>query len=164
MERRHKRTIFRRSESGAAVVEFVIVFPFMVLIFAIIVEFGSMLWAYQSTVAGVRDASRYLARSSPVDLCVPPTGSIASQSATVRTMIEKDRSGLDVLPGSVSVNSVTVSHRCVTGTFRTSPMAIAQVTAVVDVQMPLGALFGYFGSGLSAFQTTVADEARVIGQ
>ena len=143
--------------------EFMIVFPFMVLIFALLVQFGAIFWGYQSAVAGVRDAARYVARSSDVALCVAG-GSIAGKSTLARGMIETDRAGNSVLPGNMTVSSVAVSHRCVTGSYRTSPMAIAEVRAVFTVQMPLGGLFGVFGNGLTAFQTTVTDEQRVIGQ
>ncbi|MCB1348871.1 MAG: pilus assembly protein, partial [Maritimibacter sp.] len=56
---------FWQSTSGTALVEFVIVFPMMILFFAIMVEFGRLYWGYQSVVAGVRDAARYVGRVGP---------------------------------------------------------------------------------------------------
>ncbi len=90
---------FYRSTSGAALVEFVIVFPMMILFFVMIVEFGRLYWGYQSVVAGVRDASRYLARVAPVDICRDhPTSATADllqyasyvTAADLKTMIEED--------------------------------------------------------------------------
>ena len=48
-------------ESGAVAVEVAIATPFLVLLTAGIVEYGSMMYSAQLLQAGVRDAARYLA-------------------------------------------------------------------------------------------------------
>ncbi|AML52377.1 TadE/TadG family type IV pilus assembly protein [Falsihalocynthiibacter arcticus] len=60
---------FRRDERGTALVELAISLPFALLVFGMIIEGSRMLWAYQSAAAGVRDATRYLARIVPRDIC-----------------------------------------------------------------------------------------------
>ena len=102
---------FRKTTSGAALVEFVLVFPMMILFFAIMVEFGRLYWGYQSVVAGVRDASRYLARVADPEVCITG-GSLAGYQATLKTMIEKDRGNTSVLPSQFVVDSVTATYSC----------------------------------------------------
>ncbi len=144
------------------------VFPIMILFFAVMIEFGRLYWGYQSVVAGVRDASRYLARVAPVDICLNG-GSLASYQATLKTMIEKDRTSKSVFPTQIVVDSVSASYACpespstVTWEYRTPEIPLATVSAQVTMQLPLGHLFAFFGSGLSSVTTTVADDARIFG-
>ncbi|SIS82547.1 Flp pilus assembly protein TadG [Roseivivax lentus] len=153
---------FRRCESGAALVEFVLCLPLMILFFVILIEFGRIFWAYQATTAGVRDASRYLARVAAVDIC-QTGGNLNTYAAQLRTMIETDRAGNSVLPKQVTVDTVTASHACVAGTFRVSPAPVATVSAQVTMQMPLGALFGIFGNPMSSVTTDISNSARIFG-
>jgi len=160
---------FWQSVSGAALVEFVLVFPMMILSFAIIVEFGRLYWGYQSVVAGVRYASRYLARVAPVDICVNG-GSLASYQATLKTMIEEERiNSTSVLPAQFVVDSVAATYACPeapsgeTWDYRTPEIPLATVSAQVTMQFPLGHLFSIFGSSLSSVTATVSDDARIYG-
>lgn len=159
---------FWQATSGAALVEFVLVFPMMILFFAIMVEFGRLYWGYQSVVAGVRDASRYLARVADPEVCVNG-GSLAGYQATLKTMIETDRSGGSVMPAQLVVDSVTATYACpdapstVTWDYRTPEIPLATVSAQVTMQFPLGHLFALFGSSLGSVTTTVSDDARIFG-
>lgn len=59
-------TRFRRSTSGAILVEALIVVP-VVVVFAVgVAEFGSIFWQRHQLQAGVRDAARYMARCTEV--------------------------------------------------------------------------------------------------
>lgn len=156
-------TRFRKSEDGVAVVEFVLSVPMMILVFAIVIEFGRLFLGYQSAVSGVRDASRYLARIAPIDICLTG-GSLSSYNTLLKNMIEKDRSANSVLPSQFTVTSVTATHSCVTGTYRTSPAPVATVAAQISVQFPLGFLFSIFGNTLAPLTTTVSDSSRIFGQ
>lgn len=153
---------FRRSEGGAAVVEFVLCLPLMILFFGIMIEFGRLYWGYQSTISGVRDASRYLARIAPIDICLTG-GSLSGYEATLKTMIENDRSGTPVLPKQMTVDTVTATYSCVAGTYRTSPAPVATVAAQVTLQFPLGFVLDIFSARITKLTTTVADSARIYG-
>jgi len=154
---------FRQSEDGVAVVEFVLSVPMMILLFAIVIEFGRLFLGYQATVMGVRDASRYLSRIAPIDICTT-SASLSPYGAILKDKIEKDRAANSVLPSQFTVTSVDVTYACVSGSFRTSPAPVATVAAQIDVQFPLGSLFGLFGTPLGALSTTVTDSARILGQ
>lgn len=171
---------FWQSCSGTALVEFVIVFPMMILFFAIIVEFGRLYWGYQSVVAGVRDAARYVARVGPVDVCVTDSAGgdllpylVAVDADDIEAMIEEERvGGTSVLPSqfAVDVDGVSATYACpaadsssVTWEYRTPEIPLATVSVQVTMQFPLGSLFSLFGDGLGSVTTTVSDDARIFG-
>lgn len=165
MERRASPFLsrFRRSEDGAAVVEFAVTLPVMLLFFFIVVEFGRLYWGYQSTIAGVRDASRTLARIAPIDICLTG-GSLSGYDAQLKTIVSNDRSGTSVFPAQVTVDSVAATLSCVSGTYRTSPAPVATVVATVTLQFPLGSIAGLFGAPYSSMTTRVTDTVRIYGQ
>lgn len=153
---------FERSERGAAVLEFVIVMPFTFVLFALLLDFGRIYWGYQASVAGIRDASRYLARVAPVDICVSG-GTLDNFEAALLTMV-RNESGASVLPGGLTVTSVDADYTCVSGTFRTSPAAVATVTAQLNVQFLLSGWFDVAANPLAGFTTSIADQTKVYGQ
>ena len=165
--RNHKPTRrltgFLRDQRGAALVEFALVFPLMLLFFAFLMESGRMLWTYQTAVAGVRDAGRYLARIAPVDICLSG-GSLAGYSAQLKTIVEDDLGGTGLFPASVTINSVTPSIACIAGSYRTNPAPIASVTASMTVTFPLASVFTLFGTAPATFTATITDQSRIFGQ
>ena len=80
---------FRQSEAGATAVEFAILLPVMMVVFAAIVEGSRIYWNYQSAVSGVRDASRYLARITNADICggTANTTPVCASSLAVKVAI-----------------------------------------------------------------------------
>ena len=154
---------FRKSEDGVAVVEFVLSVPLMILVFAIVVEFGRLFLGYQATVSGVRDANRYLARIAPIDIC-NTGGNLTAYNAMLKDRIEDDRSSNSVLPSQFTVTSVSATHSCIAGSYRTSPAPVATIVAQVSVQFPLGFLFGIFGGTLTPLDTSITNSARIFGQ
>ena len=169
---------FWQSCSGTALVEFVIVFPMMILFFAIMVEFGRLYWGYQSVVAGVRDAARYVARVGPVDVCVTDSAGgdlfpylIAVDADDIEEMIEEERvNSTSVLPSqfAVDVDGVSATYACPASAtedweYRTPEIPLATVSVQVTMQFPLGNLFSLFGDGLGSVTTTVSDDARIFG-
>lgn len=164
---------FRRCTSGAALVEFVLVFPMMILFFAIVVEFGRLYWGYQSVVAGVRDASRYVARIGPVDVCLTDDGGgdLLAYMPGVTEDDLKDQiresyttTGANMLPSQFTVESVAATYACMdSATYRTGDIPLATVSASVTMQFPLGHLFRLFGDGLGSVTTTISDDARIFG-
>ena len=105
---------FRREEEGAVLVEFGIVFPVMLLLLFVMIEAGRLLWAYQIAVEGVREASRYLARTAPVDICLDSTNSLAGRSGEMATIIGQAANGDPFFDQFITVNTVTAAHTCVT--------------------------------------------------
>ena len=71
---------FLRDRSGAALVEFTIVAPLLVLLAFGTFAFGRGLYQYQQVVNGVRDAARYLAHTSD-----PTNATAQSQAKTLAT-------------------------------------------------------------------------------
>lgn len=154
---------FYRSEDGVAVVEFVLSVPLMIVLFAVIVEMGRLFLGYQSTVTGVREASRYLARIAPIDIC-SSGGSLSSYNTMLKNRIENNRASNSVLPSQFSVTSVSATFVCVSGSYRTSPAPVATVSASIDVQFPFGTLFGFLGTDMTSLQTSVSNSTRIFGQ
>jgi Flp pilus assembly protein TadG len=154
---------FRSSEDGVAVVEFVLCVPLMILILAIVMEFGRLFLGYQSTVSGVRNASRYLARVAPIDIC-DTSGSLSTYETLLKAMIEKDRQANNVLPTKFTVTKVDATYICAVGTYRISPAPVATVAAQITVEFPFGFMFSLFGTTLGTLSTTVSDTSRILGQ
>ena len=153
---------FLRAEDGVALVEFAVVLPMMLLVFAVIVEGSRLMLSYESAINGVRDATRYLARIAPRDICV--TGaSVASYSTTLQTLVTQGVSGNSVFPSHVTIGSVTPSYRCVAGTYRGGDVPVAQVTAVITVTFPFAGVFTLVGGSMPPLTTTITDQARVFG-
>ncbi len=129
---------FWRDQAGAQLVEFAIVLPLMLLIFGVIVEGGRLMWSYQTVVSGVRDATRYLARVAPRDIC-STGGSVTSYGTLLTTIVGQASDGPSVMPEGVRVISVTPSLTCPVGTFRSDEAPVVTVEATVEVTFPLAA-------------------------
>ncbi len=159
----HILSRFRRDESGATLVEFALVLPMLLVIFGVIIEGGRLFWSYQTTISGVRDATRYLARAAPNDICTSG-GSVAGFSGQLTTIVQQSSGGVGLLPNGITVTSVTPSFACVTGSYRGGTVPIATVTANLTVTFPLSGLFTFFGGGnLTTLNTTVTDRNRIYG-
>lgn len=152
----------RQNDDGVALVEFAITLPMMLLIFAVIVEGSRLMIGYQAAIAGVRDATRYLSRVLPRDICA--TGGTASAyAARLSTIVGQSVSGRSVLPVAVTLNGVTPSVACVSGVYRTSPAPVATVTASITFTYPFSGVFLLVGGNVPTVTTTVTDRARVYG-
>ncbi|NOD88216.1 MULTISPECIES: TadE/TadG family type IV pilus assembly protein [unclassified Ruegeria] len=154
---------FAKNDDGAILVEFGLVMPVMLLLLAVTLESARLMWSYQSVIAGVRDASRYLSRVTPSDICTSG-GSVAGFTTTLKSIVEQDINGNNLFPPSVTVNSVTPSLTCVSGTYRMNPAPVGQVSANITIQFPLGGILALFGSGATSVTTDVADTSRIFGQ
>ncbi len=156
---------FRRAEDGAALVEFAMVLPMMLLVFAVIIEGSRMMYAYQSAIGGVRDAARYLARVVPGNVCATG-GSVTGHAPKLMAIVSQSTTGRAILPGAVTVQSVTPALACLgtAGTYRVSPAPVATVSAVLRIDFPFGGLLSFFGGqAASSITTTVSDSAKVFG-
>lgn len=153
---------FHKDESGVALVEFAILLPMLLLIFAVVIEGGRMMWSYQAVAAGVRDASRYLARVAPETICADG-GSVAGFNGQLLGIVRNASSGNALFPQSITVNSVTPSLRCVAGAYRISPAPVVSVSANLTITFPFSGLFVFAGGTRPTITTTIQDQNRVYG-
>lgn len=153
---------FTAETSGAALVEFAIMLPMMLLLFAVIIEGGRLMWSYQSVNAGVRDATRYLARIAPGDIC-DSGGSVVGYTSELEAIVRETSDGSAIFPSGITVNSVTPALNCIAGTYRVSPAPVVQVTASVTITFPFSGVFTLSGQTLGTLTKTVSDQSRVYG-
>lgn len=153
---------FLKDQSGAALVEFAMLLPMLLLVFAVMIEGSRLMWSYQSTISGVRDATRYLARVAPLDICTSG-GSVAGYQADLMAIVSQNINGVTIFPAGITVNSVTPSLTCTPGAYRVSPSPVVQVSANITVTFAFSGLFTLAGSSLSDVTTTISDQSRVFG-
>jgi len=171
---------FRRNESGVALVEFAIFLPLFLLSFFVIIEFSRVFFSYQGAVAGVRDAARYLARITPESICdgavngsggvlvyTNPDGNGGNVDAIEQIVTRNMDNEYNTLPEKISILSVTSTFVCVVppvGTYRQDEVPIAQVSAQIEIELPLGGILEFNGQPLIPNIThTVTDQSRIFG-
>jgi Flp pilus assembly protein TadG len=147
---------------GAILVEFAIVMPMLLLVFSMMIEGSRLMWSYQSTISGVRDATRYLARVAPLDIC-SSGGSVAAFAGDLTAIVANNINGASIFPASITVNSVSPSLSCIAGTYRVNPAPVVQVSANITITFAFSGLFTLAGSNLANVSTTVTDQSRVFG-
>jgi Flp pilus assembly protein TadG len=158
------RTMARlhRDDSGVALVEFGFVLPLMLLIFAMAIEGGRTFWAYQTAVAGVRDATRYLSRAVPSNACSVGYN-FTPITPTISDIVASDTGGASVLPAQVTITSVVPTLACIPGDYRISPAPVVTLTVNMTIAYPFAGIFTLSGQTLPGVATTVADSAKVFG-
>jgi Flp pilus assembly protein TadG len=147
---------------GVALVEFAILLPMLLIVFGVMIEGSRLMWSYQSTISAVRDATRYLARIAPVDIC-STGGSVAGYAGNLTTIITKNINGATVFPAGISVNSVVPTLTCTAGAFRVNPAPVVQVTANITVTFIFGGVFNFAGGSLTSVTTSISDQSKVYG-
>ncbi|WP_413719763.1 TadE/TadG family type IV pilus assembly protein [Silicimonas sp. MF1-12-2] len=175
-----KLSRWRRDEVGATAVEFVIVMPILLVTFAVIVEGSRIYWNYQAAVTGVRDAARFVARTTNNDVCdtggttFDATAAANTAAAIIRSSLDTDRSTTAFdFPSGVSLaatNPVTTSRSCVpiravTGGAVLDTAPVVRVDATVVIQLPLAPLWGFFLTGAEngTVTSTITDQSRIYG-
>ena len=151
-----------RDESGAALVELAVALPLMLIVFAAAIEGARLMWSFQAANTGVRDAARYLARSTPLEIC--GGGSLPLSDTDLRDRIRGQVNGSRWFPSKITVNSAATSLSCVAGAYRRSPVPVVEVSASVTVDFPFASVFSMAGLPLAPVTATVADSSRVFGQ
>jgi Flp pilus assembly protein TadG len=152
---------FRQDQRGAALVEFAMVLPIMLIFFATTVEGARMMWSYQAATSAVRDASRYLAMVAPIDACTSATA-VTGYTDDLEEIVMVSISGATIYPGDITINSVT--PRCVQGAHTGLHFGVVEVTASITIDYPFTRIFTLVGnSPLQGFTATVSDQHRVYG-
>ena len=168
---RHITARFRASQRGATAVEFAIVMPIMMVCFGAIVEGARIYWNYQSAVNGVRDAARYIARTTDPTICggAVNTSAVALPNearADAREIIRRNvgTGETNLFPQAVLIDRVRATYTCPDLDLRTDPTPVAQVEARLTVGLPLSGFFEFFGNTAnSQMQTTIVDQSRIYG-
>lgn len=160
----------RGSESGATAVEFVILLPIMMVCFGAIVEGSRIYWNYQAAVSGVRDAARYVARTTPADICNGTTNpfhvTLPGGADRAREIIDRNLGTGDenLFPLSVFVHGVMVTYACPDLDLATDPTPVARVEAVLDIYLPFGEVFEIFGARTTPkLVSVITDQSRIYG-
>ena len=155
---------FWRREEGAILVEFAVSLPLILILAFLSVESMRLFWSYQAVIAGVRDATRYLARVAPADLCTSG-GNVTGYSAQLKGIVESTINFTALFPAGVTVTSLTSAHTCITSLgLRQASVPVATVSANVSITMPFSQILQIVGGAPAAtLTTTVRDQARVYG-
>ena len=155
---------FWRREEGAVLVEFAIPRPLILILALLSVESMRLFWSYQAVIAGVRDATRYLARVAPADLCTSG-GNVTGYATQLKGIVESTINGTALFPAGVTVTSLTSAHTCITSLgLRQASVPVATVSANVSITMPFSQILRIVGGAPAAtLTTTVRDQARVYG-
>ena len=165
---------FCKENSGAALVEFAIALPLLLLMLAVIVEGSRITWIHQAAAAGVRDATRYFARTQSALICENAANvSAFNNSTTVRDAAQDivtervGSPGQSILPGGVRDIQVSPVMACTTVNYPSSAAAVVPkvgVDVTLTIDFPFGGVFRFFsGSELAPLTTTIGDETRVFG-
>lgn len=155
-------TKFNRDQSGAAIVEFALLLPSLILFLALSIEGSRTFWSYQTTISGVRDANRYLARVVSTDICLTG-GSVDGWEEKLTEIVREAQSGQSLFPSSIAVTSVTPSLTCVAGDYRLPVVPVTEVSASLSITYPFKNMFQVVGITLQDITATVADTGRGIG-
>ena len=158
----------RRSQSGAALVEFGISLPLILILAFGMIESMRLLWSFQAAVAGVRDAARYVARAAPSDICTNG-GTLATWESDLQRplfeVVNTSITGAAIFPAGITLTGVTANHVCRSGLdLRQDEVPVATVTASLTMQFPMTAVFRLAGGdGWGTIRTEIAEETRIYG-
>ena len=153
---------FHRDEDGAALVEFAMILPLLLLFFAVTIEGSRMMWSYQATIAGVRDATRFLGRSVQTDICAKGA-SLAAWEARVTDIVRTTTDGSALFPASITVVRVVPTLTCFGGGYHPATTPVAMVTADLTIIWPFAGVLSVFGAVLPTTRTRIADTGRIFG-
>lgn len=153
---------FRKGDEGAVLVEFALMLPVMLLVFAVIIEGGRMMWSYQAAISGVRDAARYLARVAPQNIC-SSGGSVDAHQPQLLEIVRESITGDALFPASLAVTSVTPGLTCQAGSYRISPAPVVSVRANLTMTFPFAGVFELNGGSRATINTVITDQSRVFG-
>lgn len=155
---------FVTDRSGAALVEFALALPLMILVSFISIDGLRLMWSYQAATAGVHEATRYLARVAPGDIC-ETGGTLTSFDATLFTIVDGAGSGESVFSRDAELLGVTTSLTCVADAgLRQARVPVVTVSADLQMFLPLHQVFSRLtGPNAGIFTARIEEQARVYG-
>ena len=173
----HKLRSFRENRSGAAMVEFAICVPILLLIIAIIIEGTRITWTHQAAASGVRDAARYFARTTASNICDvsgaenqfniddADDNQAVAQRIVTRRLFEQDTvvPSDAILPGSTDATAFSPQIECMSVAGIAGDVPVVKVGVSVSIDFPMGGAFALFGKRLDSLTTVISDESRVFG-
>jgi Flp pilus assembly protein TadG len=162
---------FRRSQDGAALVEFAISLPLILVVSFGTIDSMRLFWSYQAAVAGVRDAARYVARVAPDDICTSGAvlaDELAARGVVPAAIIDSTIDGGALYTGGVTIDNVTATLLpCGTWTalgLRQAQVPVVRITADMSITLPFTEVFTLVGgAGFGTLTTTIVEDARVFG-
>lgn len=164
---------FRADHSGAAMLEFAIALPLVLLMLAVIVEGTRITLVHQAAASGVRDATRYFARIQNPSVCDSTASAEAfDNDTTIATRAREivvfrvGNQSDSILPRGLRNVAVNHSMQCTTINYSGSGSAVVPVVEVavtLTIDFPFGGVFGLLGQPLDPLTTTISDESRVYG-
>ena len=139
-------------ERGSITIEFVVMFPLLLAALAFSFEFGRLFLAHQDVVTNVRDAARYLSRTTLSD----------QQLAVADNIIRTGLPAGGVEPDWMTDASVVIDtdHATFSSDDFSSGGQVVRVAVTVD--FPL-AIFDLAGNDRTAIPFVVVDDVRLIG-
>jgi len=155
---------FANDRSGAALVEFALALPLIILVSYISVDGLRLMWSYQAATAGVHEATRYLARVAPGDIC-ETGGTLNSFDAALFTMVDGAGGGQSVFGRDAELLGVTTSLRCVADAgLRQPQVPVVTVSADLRMFLPLHLVLSQLaGTDAAVFTARIEEQARVYG-
>ncbi len=155
---------FANDRSGAALVEFALALPLIILVSYISIDGLRLMWSYQAATAGVHEATRYLARVAPGDIC-ETGGTLNSFDAALFTMVDGAGGGQSVFGRDAELLGVTTSLRCVADAgLRQPQVPVVTVSADLRMFLPLHLVLSQLaGTDAAVFTARIEEQARVYG-
>lgn len=123
----------RQRQTGAALVEFALVLPMLLVMICITTEFGRAYYQYDTIAKSVREAARYLS--------VRATGIDEDKAKNIIVYGNPDGTGSPVFPGLTLANVSTPTH-ATTGSYPTVNTVTITVTGYTFVPM-VSSVFGF---------------------
>lgn len=153
-------------EHGGPLVEMAVILLPFILILAILIEGGNLLWRHQISLKAVRDTARYISRAPLLfdDAC-SLNGTVLATTITSAKVLGVTGSldgGAPLVP-NWTVDDIQIPTPIV---LRADPcLAVVQATADVDLPLPFAPILQLFNPEQSDTLTfSVADQARWLGE
>lgn len=154
---------FAHDEDGAALVEFGLMLPVLMLVLALIVEGGRTFLSYQTAVSGLRDATRYLSRVVQAEACQTGATNVSGWEEDLTRIVRTAQSGETLFPDGVTVQHVRATLACTGRGYRNGAAPVATLTATLRFSYPFSGLAGMAGLTLEPITTRISDQARIVG-
>lgn len=155
---------FATDRSGAALVEFALALPLMILVSYISIDGLRLMWSYQAATAGVHEATRYLARVAPGDIC-ETGGTLSAFDAALFGIVEGAGGGESVFGRDAQLLGVTTSLSCVADAgLRQTQVPVVTVSADLRMFLPLHLVLSRLaGTDAAIITARIEEQARVYG-